>query len=78
MNINKYYMQIVQTILRQEDAEIKNPIDVGIGCGYPEEDVRDAIEFLKEMEKRRSGTEVVQVIVQGQILEINIYDMTVE
>ena len=78
MNTNKYYMQIVQTILRQEDAETKNPIDVGIECGYPEEDVRDAIEFLKEMEKRRSGTEVVQVIVQGQILEINIYDMTVE
>lgn len=77
MNTNKYYMQIVQTILRQEDAETKNPIDVGIECGYPEEDVREAIELLKDMEKRRDN-EVVQVIVHRQILEVNTYDMTIK
>ncbi|MCF2554380.1 hypothetical protein [Faecalicatena contorta] len=46
----EYYVMILQAIADHKDIRDHNPIDVGIECGYPEEDVKQAIEILRKFQ----------------------------
>ena len=55
----QYYMSIIKTISEHEDFGKRNPVDIGIDCGYTEEDVLGMIEMLRAMqeeEDEKKGT----------------------
>lgn len=47
----QYYMSIIKTISEHEDFGKRNPVDIGIDCGYTEEDVLGMIEMLRAMQE---------------------------
>lgn len=56
----QYYMGIIKTISEHADFGKRNPVDIGIDCGYTEEDVLEMIEMLRAMqeeEDKKRGTE---------------------
>ena len=75
MNKKRYYQYILRTILRQDDIENKNPVDVGIECGYSEEDVVEAIRLAYEIE--RSKSELLYFIVGSNVVSLNTFDWSV-
>lgn len=49
----QYYMSIIKTISEHEDFGKRNPVDIGIDCGYTEEDVLGMIEMLRAMQEEK-------------------------
>ena len=50
-----YYFGILQTITNHKDFNKCNPIDIGIECGYSEEDVQRAIHMLRNIKNQQKG-----------------------
>ena len=50
-----YYFGILQTITNHKDFNKCNPIDIGIECGYSEEDVQRAIHMLQNIKNQQKG-----------------------
>lgn len=75
MNKKRYYQYILRTILKQDGIENKNPVDVGIECGYSEEDVVEAIRLAYEIE--RSESELLYFIVGSNVVSLNTFDWSV-
>lgn len=51
----QYYMNIMKAISEHEDFGKRNPVDIGIDCGYTEEDVLGMIEMLRKMQYEEDG-----------------------
>lgn len=51
----QYYMNIMKAISEHEDFGKRNPVDIGIDCGYTEEDVLGMIEMLQKMQGEEDG-----------------------
>ncbi len=54
----QYYMNIMKAISEHEDFGKRNPVDIGIDCGYTEEDVLGMIEMLRKMQDEEDGKRV--------------------
>lgn len=53
----QYYMSIIKAISEHADFGKRNPVDIGIDCGYTEEDVLGLIEMLRAMQDEKKVTE---------------------
>ncbi len=51
----QYYMNIMNAISEHKDFGKRNPVDIGIDCGYTEEDVLGMIEMLRKMQGEEDG-----------------------
>lgn len=51
----QYYMNIMKAISEHKDFGKRNPVDIGIDCGYTEEDVLGMIEMLRKMQDEEDG-----------------------
>lgn len=47
----EYYLNIIKTISEHEDFGKRNPVDIGIDCGFTEEDMLDTIEMLRSIQQ---------------------------
>ena len=55
----QYYMNIMNAISEHKDFGKRNPVDIGIDCGYTEEDVLGMIEMLRKMQDEEDGKKVL-------------------
>ena len=51
----QYYMNIMNAISEHKDFGKRNAVDIGIDCGYTEEDVLGMIEMLRKMQGEEDG-----------------------
>ena len=56
----QYYMNIMKEISEYKDFGKRNPVDIGIDCGYTEEDVLGMIEMLRKMQDEEDGKRVTE------------------
>ena len=54
----QYYMGIIKAISEHADFGKRNPVDIGIDCGYTEEDVLGMIEMLRAMQDEEDEKKV--------------------
>ncbi|MCF2554381.1 hypothetical protein [Faecalicatena contorta] len=78
MSKNSYYNHIIQSIMRQEGAESRNPVDIGIECGYPENDVINALKYVQKMEDEKDKSNLLYFSEGANIVSVNTYGWTVE
>ena len=82
MGNNQYYMQIIKTIIQQNGADVKNPIDIGVECGYPEDDVINALQYVQKIEDEKDKSGLLYFIVRllggSHIVSLNTYDWSVD
>ena len=46
--IKENYEQMIKEISEHEDFGKRNPVDIGIECGYSEEDIMEMLQALSE------------------------------
>lgn len=49
---NKFYEEMAEKISQHKDYGKKNPVDIGIACGYVEEDVLGMIEMIRAIKEK--------------------------
>ena len=56
--IQTYYARMMNEISKHKDFGKRNPVDIGIECGYSEEDVLEMLKMLSEkMDKEETKRE---------------------
>ena len=53
----QYYINIIKVISEHEDFGKRNPVDIGIECGFTEGDILGAIEMLRTMKAKEDEKE---------------------
>lgn len=53
----QYYINIIKAISEHEDFGKRNPVDIGIECGFAEEDILGAIEMIRTMKAEEDEKE---------------------
>lgn len=56
--VNEYYNEILTAISEHKDFGKRNPIDIGIELGYPEEDIMEMIRGISEASEEEKPGEI--------------------
>ena len=54
------YQAMLKTISAHKDFGKRNPVDIGIECGYTEEDVLGMIEMLRKMQDEKAEKKMTE------------------
>lgn len=83
-NTNEYYLHILEEITNHADFQKKNPVDIGLECGYQEKEVEKAILMCYSIKQDYSNKEDIYYFVSKrgetsiQVGKIDVVNWTVE
>ncbi len=76
---NKFYEEMAEKILQHKDYGTKNPVDIGIACGYTENDVLELMRAIQKMQSDvENKSEKYYFLLQGYIVSVDIKSWKVE
>lgn len=79
--VNEYYNEILTAISEHKDFGKRNPIDIGIELGYPEEDIMEMIRGISEASeynRNSSSAKIYFVVNFGQVLDDDVRVVSVD